>query len=583
MQMQDKQPQPQPRPPIKMADTPDYIGLYTADLLRMRAQGKSDGEMLSWLRSKRVDANLGEVVAFWQDYDKKQRDQHPQPETTASKGASSPSNGPTPGLAGNPEPNESTSDTEKPKQPTEEKCRPMAGGGLTAEVPMLWDYVLDLVTLRGIGKSDSEILDWLGKTKRLYTCAKEIANALEYFEKCQEEIQEDFEQSMVRELDEERDQPHEENFPPTASGGFTAGIAPSGSTTETAGTIPGAESNPEPKENPGDTEKPKQSAEENCPPDGPCGIAPGRRPHTAIDFDISAIMDDYKVVVARQAAKDKATENLSPERDKITQRMIHTLMIYKISLERREERLMALKIKTEELELKKSKAVAAVSQEEEETNETAATATPAQKKAPKDFDNTALIELMRRVYFKDVDALLASGLVDDLLVSVLNKPKAGGAPGQNYVPPPLGTGLWSKPSPTASPTASSSGIPSAIAQSAAAEAQQATPETPATSDAASHPKPADVMARINAFLVAYAKKEAADSSGLAQPAATEALAPSAQPLPIPEKPVPTIGADPSGKALAATDAAPNNSPISPQPAKPGPAAAGTTPEINPSG
>jgi hypothetical protein len=55
MQMQDKQ--PQSRPPIKMADTPDYIALYTADLLRMRAQGKTNSEMLFWLRTKRVDAN----------------------------------------------------------------------------------------------------------------------------------------------------------------------------------------------------------------------------------------------------------------------------------------------------------------------------------------------------------------------------------------------------------------------------------------------------------------------------------------------------------------------------------------------
>jgi hypothetical protein len=39
MQMQDKQ--PQSRPPMKIGDTINYVALYTADLLRMRAEGKS--------------------------------------------------------------------------------------------------------------------------------------------------------------------------------------------------------------------------------------------------------------------------------------------------------------------------------------------------------------------------------------------------------------------------------------------------------------------------------------------------------------------------------------------------------------
>jgi hypothetical protein len=516
MQMQDKQKQPQSRPPIKMADTPDYIGLYIADLVQMRAQGKSHGEMLSWLRTKRVDANLGDVVAFWQDYDKKQKEQHPQPETTVSKGVSTTSNG-------------------------EEGPPPLnASGGLTAapEVPMLWDYILDLVTLRGVGKSDDEILDWLVKTKRLYTCAKEIANALDYFEKCQEEIQEDFEQTMVRDLDEERDQAQDQEQE-KAQGD-------DGSRPES-----GAAVNQEPNENSGDTQKPNQPADEEHPPMASGSPTAGgngsRRPHTPADFDISAIMDRYKVVVDKQVAKDEVTANLDPESRRITQRMISTLIMYKHSLERREERMMALKIKTEELELKKSKAAAAASQEEEEANETAPTATPAQKKAPKDFDNTALIELMRRVYFKDVDALLASGLVDELIVAAKNKAKAAGAQVEEYVPPPLGTGLWSKPAPASAPAvsptqaAASSGIPSAIAQQATAEA----------TGAATVATPADVMARINAFLAAYAKKEAASSSGIPSAIARRAMA----------------------EAQQSTT----------QPAKPGPTTTGTTPAINPSG
>ncbi|HWY31066.1 MAG TPA: hypothetical protein VNX46_09945, partial [Candidatus Acidoferrum sp.] len=236
-----------------------------------------------------------------------------------------------------------------------------------------------------------------------------------------------------------------------------------------------------------------------------------------------------------------------------------------------------------------------------------------QKKAPKDFDNTAIIELMRRAMFKDVDALLASGLVDELLVTVLNKPKADGSQVQNYVPPPLGTGLWSKPAPSSvpgpgvlpTPAAAASGIPSAIAQRATAEAP-----------AASHP--ADVMARINAFLEAYAKKEAADSSGIpsgialatteAQQAVTEALAASnpgttaAAPAAVAETPAITAtpmasaaSLHPSGHPPTAqpsplwgegdrrSDEVRPNSPLSQQPAKPSPTPAGTAPAINPSG
>ena len=47
MQMQDKLPQPQSRPPMKFATASDYFALYTEDLLQMKAQGKSNGEMLS--------------------------------------------------------------------------------------------------------------------------------------------------------------------------------------------------------------------------------------------------------------------------------------------------------------------------------------------------------------------------------------------------------------------------------------------------------------------------------------------------------------------------------------------------------
>jgi hypothetical protein len=65
MQTQDKQPQPQSRPPIRFADTIDYIARYTAELLKMKAQGKSNGEMLAYLHTRRIQANLGDIAEFW--------------------------------------------------------------------------------------------------------------------------------------------------------------------------------------------------------------------------------------------------------------------------------------------------------------------------------------------------------------------------------------------------------------------------------------------------------------------------------------------------------------------------------------
>jgi hypothetical protein len=585
MQMQDKQ--PQSRPPIKMADTPDYMGLYIADLLRMKAQGKSHGEMLSWLRAHGVEADMGEIAAFWQDYDKKQKKQPRQPETTAGKVVPATSTSPTPGSARNPEPNENadvapigtTTETVSNQSELEKKdqhgfipsaCQAEAAAKAEAksgdgrpyapELPMLWDCVLDLVALRGVGKTDAEILAYLGTSRRLYTCAKEIANAIDYYEKCQEEIIEDFEHGMERDLDEEHDQLRDLEKEKSDQDGSIASACRAEASAK-------AETN---NENPGgDTEKPNQPAEEKGPPmasGGPTAAAPGRRPHTPADFDISAIMDDYKVVVARQAAKDKATENLAPERDKVTQGMIRTLMIYKRSLERREERMMALKIKTEEHELKKSKAAAA-SQEQEEAKETAG---PSQKKAPKDFDNTAHIQLLRHAAFWDVDAILASGLVDEWIVAVENKSKAMGAQVQGYIPPPLGTGLWSKPAPVPEP-----GVPSAHAAPAGAAATSSGKALSA-SDAASHL--ANVMARINAFMSALAQRAAADPSGITYPMAdasshTSGHQPTTQPSPPREEPAQIVG--PTEAQI--------NSQISQQSAKPGPTDAGTTPAINPSG
>jgi hypothetical protein len=46
---------------------------------------------------------------------------------------------------------------------------------------------------------------------------------------------------------------------------------------------------------------------------------------------------------------------------------------------------------------------------------------------------------------------LASGEVDDKIVEAKRKAKEAGAEVEEYVPPPLGTGLWNKPAPAAVP------------------------------------------------------------------------------------------------------------------------------------
>jgi hypothetical protein len=271
-------------------------------------------------------------------------------------------------------------------------------------------------------------------------------------------------------------------------------------------------------------------------------------------------------------------------------------MIYKTSLERREERLALLKIKTEEHELKKSKAAAAASQEEEEAKETAAT--PAQKQAPKDFDNTAHLKQLRHAAFWDIDATLASGLVDEWIVAAKNKAKATGAQVEEYVPPPLGTGLWSKPAPVPGPgVPSTQAAPAGPAPSAVAEPPTASLSGKAlsASDAALHLE--NVKARLNAFLSALAQRAAADPSGITYPTADASSHPSghppmAQPPPLPEKLVPIIGSDvvgqlPSTGVFTAAGVSSINNPASknggvPQ-TKPGPTDAGTPPAINSSG
>jgi hypothetical protein len=123
--------------------------------------------------------------------------------------------------------------------------------------------------------------------------------------------------------------------------------------------------------------------------------------------------------------------------------MIRTVISYEKDQARQEYRKELLKIKKADLELRAKQAKAP------------------QKAADKngsadDFDNTEDIAHMRKESFRDVDEYLASGEVDDKIVEAKRKAKAAGAQVEEYVPPPLGTGLWTKPAkpgPTAAGTA----------------------------------------------------------------------------------------------------------------------------------
>ena len=104
-----------------------------------------------------------------------------------------------------------------------------------------------------------------------------------------------------------------------------------------------------------------------------------------------------------------------------------------------------MKIKKADLELRAKKAAHAEASQKAADNNSSAD----------DFDNTEDIARLRKESFRDVDEYLASGEVDDKIVEAKRKAKAAGAQVEEYVPPPLGTGLWSKPAkpgPTAAGT-----------------------------------------------------------------------------------------------------------------------------------
>jgi hypothetical protein len=137
--------------------------------------------------------------------------------------------------------------------------------------------------------------------------------------------------------------------------------------------------------------------------------------------------DDYDF------GKDRSSANL-----KDINMMMRTVMSYEKDQARQEYRKELLKIKKADLELRAKKAAQAEARQKAADN----------NGYTEDFDNTEDIARMRKESFRDVDEYLASGEADDKIVEAKRKAKAAGAKVEEYVPPPLGTGLWTKPAPT---------------------------------------------------------------------------------------------------------------------------------------
>ncbi len=230
------------------------------------------------------------------------------------------------------------------------------------------------------------------------------------------------------------------------------------------GLTAGSARNPEPNENTSDAEKPKQRNEEMCSPNCPGGVAPSGGLTASAEYDISEVMADYKILVARQVRRDKLAPEPNPESQKITERMVRTLMMYKHSLQRREERLETLKIKKADHEFKISKAATAT---QEEANETVAG-----RKGPKDFDNTAFIKVMREESLKEANTPEMIALVDKMIMEADAQARAAGMKIPLYVP--------SEPLPTAQPSPPREESLPIIGSNAA---------THPTARAASHPVP----------------------------------------------------------------------------------------------
>jgi hypothetical protein len=239
---------------------------------------------------------------------------------------------------------------------------------------LMLPYAADLLRRRAKGASHGQMLAWL-HTQGVMVNMGEIASFWPY-------------------LATQKQKPHQPAQPPTplassnpvgrscrsAVSADPAQAEPSASVPCRAELLAQAEAN----NNTGDAEKPNQPSEEKCLPTASGGLT------ASTEYDISEVMADYKILVARQVAEDKAAPEPDPERRKVTERMVRTLMMYKHSLELREERLAALKIKKADHDRKLSKATKAT------TTQEAAKETVADRKPPKDFDNTALSQQIPR-------------------------------------------------------------------------------------------------------------------------------------------------------------------------------------------
>jgi hypothetical protein len=370
---------------MRFADTIDYIARYTAELLKMKAQGKSNGEMLAYLHTRRIQANLGDIAEFWKYQEQQQKQQQSgqqrQERQARSKGGTE-------------------SEVEKANTPNGEEHPqerlPMASGGLTA-----LRHCPELFRMRAEGKKTEELLCYL-QSIGVHTTFSELLRTMNLY------------REWLAEKEKER---AEQN---TKMPGGNVSAAPESKTNERE------------NENTGDI-----GSKGGC--KNTDGLVPSKRSEdgaaklmTRFERILDQKFDDYDF------GTDRSSANL-----KDINLMIRTVISYEKDQARQEYRKELLKIKKADLELRAKQAEAR--QKAADNNGSA-----------DDFDNTEDIAHLRKESFRDVDEYLASGEVDDKIVEAKRKAKAAGAQVEEYVPPPLGTGLWTKPAkpgPTAAGTA----------------------------------------------------------------------------------------------------------------------------------
>jgi hypothetical protein len=403
---QTQQPQ---RREFKLADTIDYIGRYTAHLLRMKAQGKSNGEMLSYLHTRGIQANLGDIAEFWQGMELKKQKQQQQ---------------------------------QSGQQKQEQQQNQHRHGGPSQNASVILQHCPELFQMRAEGKKTEDLLSYL-QSIGVHTTFGELLRTMNlYREWLAEKAKERAEQNT-------RSTPHACHHDGTC-GSAQKEAAPENEEAETQG-----------QEIDGEDHPPMAGKIEGELAASKCSEGGAAKLMARFERILDQKFDDY----------DFGTDR-SPANLKDINMMMRTVMSYEKDQARQEYRKELLKIKKADQEIRAKKAKQAEARQKAADNNSNA----------EDFDNTEDIAHMRKESFREVDEYLASGEVDDKIVEAKRKAKAAGAKVEEYVPPPLGTGLWSKPAPAPAP-----GSPPGQTNSAGSATANVAGTTTPTASTAPHP------------------------------------------------------------------------------------------------